>query len=234
MNTAIHYHHAGMGQTTNPPPTTAQLAGGAAAGYSTAAAQIIHGDYVGGAGATLLTTALLVPYPANLFLAVAGGVAELLGAIGIGKGCGQTCITATEFANQAEGYLRQNLNTYMALPTPRAQSAQTAALNVFDQVWQALISVQACGNPALGDPGKRCISDRQAGSCAYHDANGNCWNWFVGYRDPIANDTSVVADTAASAASGVLSTVSSATGIDPTILMIGAGVAIVLMMVSSS
>jgi hypothetical protein len=50
-----------------------------------------------------------------------------LGAIGIGKGC-ETCITATEFANQAEPFLRQNLNTYLALPTPRYQSQQQAAL----------------------------------------------------------------------------------------------------------
>lgn len=224
MNTAIHYHHAGMG--ANPPPTTAQLASGAATGSATAAAQIINGNYVGGAGSVLMT-ASLIPGPQQIFLAVAGAAAELMGAIGIGKGCGNTCIAATEFANQAEQILRQNLNTYMSLPTPRYASQQTAALNIFDQTWAALISVQACGNPALGSAGKNCITDRQAGSCKYKDANGNCWNWFVGYRDPIANDTNIQADTA-------VSTLSTGTGIDPTILMIGAAAAVVLFLVSQS
>lgn len=259
MNTALHYHRAGMGQTTQSKPlTTAQTAASAGAGYSAAAAQIINGNYVSGAGTVLLTTALLVPYPANLFLAAAGALADLLGAIGIGKGCGQTCITASNYANQAENILRQNLNTYLAL-SPRTQSAQQAALNIFDQTWQGLVSV--CSNPALNDAGKRCISDRQQGSCAYktspgagcqptqsncwtQDSIGNCtfnpggpngsgnacWNWFIGYRDPIANDPCVVPDTATSAVSGAISTLSSATGIDPTLLMIGGGLMVVLML----
>jgi hypothetical protein len=37
---------------------------------------------------------------------------------------------ASEYANQAEKLLQQNLNTYMALPPPRYQSQQTEARGV--------------------------------------------------------------------------------------------------------
>jgi hypothetical protein len=231
MNTAIHYRLAGMGAPTTTTPTNAQLAQAGAAGATVAAAQIIRGNYVGGAGSVLLT-ASMVPGPQQIFLAVAGAAAELLGAIGIGKGCGNTCIEATAFANQAEPLLQQNLATYMAIPAPRTQSEQQAALNIFDQIWAGLTSVQACGNPALGSAGKACISDRQSGSCAYKDANGQCWNWFVGYRDPIANDPNVVPDTAASTVAGAVSSVIPGLNIDPTLLMVGLGLVVVFMVAS--
>src|SRR5215469_8532482 len=78
-----------MGQTgqQSSPATTAQMTQIAAGGTATVAAQIIAGNYVGGAGSVLLTAAPFAG-PAAPFLAIAGGVAELLGAIGIGRGCG--------------------------------------------------------------------------------------------------------------------------------------------------
>jgi hypothetical protein len=67
---------------------------------------------------------------------------------------------------------------------------------------------QYCGQPSLGQAGQNCITDRERGACKYQTsgcalstgtppvwgcgANGSgnqCWNWFIGYRDPIANDT---------------------------------------------
>lgn len=234
MNTAIHYYMAGLGQSDQQDQQqTNQQVKTVAQGASTAAIQIINGNYVGGIGTALMTAAPFTGIAAP-FLIVAGAAAEVMGAIGIGKGCGQTCIAATDFANQAENILRQNLNTYMA-QSPRYQSAQTAALNIFDQVWAALISVQACGNPALGDAGKRCISDRQRGSCKYRGADGQCWNWFVGYRDPIANDSSVIPDPVSASILG--STASSAltsAGIDPTMLLIVGGVGLALVLIGSS
>lgn len=222
MNTATHYYFAGMGQ-----PSAAQIGGAAASGASTAAVQIIQGNYIGGAGSALLTAAM-IPGPQAPFLAIAGAAAELLGAIGIGRGCGQTCIVASQYANKAESLLQQNYNTYFALPTPRAQSAQQAALNVFDQVWQGL--VQACSNPQLADAGKRCVTDRQAGACKWKDANGQCWNWFSGYRDPIANDPNVVADSPLSAVTNLFGSGSGGMGTG-TILLIGAAVLGVVLLV---
>lgn len=137
---------------------------------------------------------------------------------GLFKGCGSSCVLASNDANKIEPLLQQNLQAYLSSPT-RTTSLQAAALNNFNTVWQAL--EQACSDPSLGAAGQRCISDRQQGSCAYKTspggwqqqngvwtyvypgANGSgstCWNWFVGYHDPIANDPAVVPDPTTSAA----------------------------------
>lgn len=138
-----------------------------------------------GIGTSLLTAAA-VPSPASPFLAIAGGIAELAGALGIGSGCGQTCITATQYANRTSDLAQQNMNVYLSLPTPRPKSLQQEALGNFDAIWNAL--VQQCGNPALGSAGQRCISERQ---------RGGKYDYFSYYRDPIANDTNVYDDTQA-------------------------------------
>ena len=144
---------------------------------------------------------------------IGGAIAEAISQIGIllanvFAGCGNTCVEATNLANQAEPLLLQNLQTYLSAPVHYA-SLQAGALNNFTLTWNAL--VQACSNPALGSAGQACIADRQNGACDYHTspggwsngvytypgANGSgptCWNWFVGYHDPIANDPTVVPD----------------------------------------
>jgi hypothetical protein len=151
--------------------------------------------------------------PAAPFVALAGEITQLLSQLF--GGCGQTCILASNDANAVEQKLIQNLNMYLAIPAPRAASAQAAALANFDQVWNTL--VQACGQ--IGGPaGDNCIADRHAGSCKWKASPGGweadgkyvpagpagsgstCWNWFAGYRDPIANDPHVVPDAQASAA----------------------------------
>lgn len=122
------------------------------------------------------------------------------------SGCGPTCIQASDYANQAEPLLRQNLNAYFALPKPRGQSAQQTALQNFDAIWAQ--AVKLWQEPALGNAGKRAISDRQSGACTWKQtANygvdisaagepgiGECWNWFSGYRNPIQNDPNVTSD----------------------------------------
>lgn len=130
------------------------------------------------------------------------------------SGCGATCTQATSIANQVAGLLGQNLNSYMSLPQPHYASVQQYYLAIFDKTWAQLM--QACNNPQLAAAGQRCITDRQQGACtwktspsgwaqgsdgtwAYTGAGANgsgstCWNWFVGYRDPIANDPTVIPD----------------------------------------
>jgi hypothetical protein len=163
------------------------------------------------AGAAL--TGFLVAGP------IGGAIAGAIAAIGVGianlfGGCGQTCVQATKIANQVGEALAENLNQYMAAPV-HYKSLQAGALNNFDTAWRAL--TQAC-NPDtsyLGDAGRRCISDRQAGACTWKASPGGwqqsngawtyvpwgpagsgsaCWNWFIGLRDPIANDPTVVPD----------------------------------------
>lgn len=136
------------------------------------------------------------------------------------SGCGPTCIQASDYANQAEPILRNNLNTYLALPKPRSQSQQAAALETFDRVWAQL--VQLWSDPALGNAGKRGISDRQAGACKWRDASGSCFNWFSGYRDPIANDPNVVPDSQAALSSSAGALFSGGGSISPLLLIAGA------------
>lgn len=132
---------------------------------------------------TALLTGAAVPSPASPFLAIAGGISELLGALGVGSGCGDTCVLSSKYANQAESLLKQNRDIYEAIPTPRPMSLQQEALSNFDTIWNDL--QQQCSNPSLGNAGKRCISDR---------ARGGKFDWFGWYRDPIANDTNVYND----------------------------------------
>jgi hypothetical protein len=138
------------------------------------------------------------------------------------SGCGPSCVMTSNWANQAEAILKQNLDAWRASAT-KTQSVQAAFLANFDAVWNHL--VQQCGQVS-GPAGQNCIGDRQSGACHFKDA-GQCWNWFIGYRDPIANDPSVVPDTAASAintaassASGLLSSLG-AGGVNPGLLLLG-------------
>jgi hypothetical protein len=144
------------------------------------------------------------------------------------SGCGQSCTLTSDEANQVEQALQQNLAAYLAIPNgERTKSIQAAALANFDNTWAQL--VKYCGSGSFGSAGQRCVTDREQGSCAYKTspggwqqqsgtwtyvypgANGSgstCWNWFVAYRDSIANDPTVVPD----AVSGASSQVSSAVG----------------------
>lgn len=212
----------GMGQTVS----TTQLI---SAGVSTGAAST----------ASILVALGAVTGPVGAAIAAVGAVASLL--VNVFKGCGQTCVEASDIANQVEQALQQNLTAYMSAPI-HYQSLQTAAMNNFNTAWTAL--TQACGNPSLATAGQNCISERQNGACSYKTspggwqqnsagqwsyvspgANGSgstCWNWFVGYYDPIANDPTVVADpasnavsSAATAAGNLASPVLAAMGLNP-------------------
>jgi len=180
----------------------------------------------------------------------AGAISSLVG-VGIAianlfKGCGQTCIQATSIATQVGSLLDQNFTTYISLPI-RSASVQAAALSVFDQTWAMLL--QSCGNPQLGAAGQRCITDRQRGACTWKASKGgwnsdgtytqwgkagsgsDCWNWFIGMRDPIANDPFVQPDptpasVGASFSSASQSVASSLSGI-PTPLLVAAGLGVV-------
>lgn len=159
-----------------------------------------------------VSTAVAIP----IIGAAIAGVTFLVVDLIKNSGCGQTCIETSQWANQAEPILRQNIQAYFSNPAPRSQSQQNAALANFDAVWARL--VQMCSDPSTGDAGKRCISDRQAGACTWHQSTawvslnipgepqpGECWNWQNGYRDPIANDPNVVPDSIGSIASSALS-----------------------------
>lgn len=144
------------------------------------------------AGSTILGMAPALAVP--IIGAALAGVAIAAEFLIRNSGCGITCVETSEWANKAEPILKQNLQAYQALPSPRTQSQQTAALAIFDNIWGQLS--QLCSQPGTGNAGVRCISDRQAGACKWKDSSGQCWNWFSGYRDPIANDKVVPDDQA--------------------------------------
>lgn len=149
--------------------------------------------------------AIAIPVVGAAIAGIALGIEAILH-----SGCGQTCIETSQWANQAEQLLEQNINAYFAIPAPRPQSVQQSALTNFNNVWNRL--VQLCSQPGLGGAGRNCINDRRAGGCKWpatapqypgQPAQGTCWNWWSGYHDPIANDTRTYNDSIATGAAAV-------------------------------
>jgi hypothetical protein len=184
--------------------------------------------------------------PAAPFVAAAGGVAELVGAVAkIFSGCGPTCSEATTIVNQVEPILQQNNQQYFSNPN-RTTGDQASALSTVQQIF-AMIQ-QQCGNAALGVAGQNCISERLgngmasgSSSCAYGETTENeyppyssvpypvgvCWTWVLAYYDPILNDVPPGGTGAATATSSTSSTIA---GI-PIGLLLGVAAVIVLLMV---
>lgn len=202
------------------------------------------------AGAGLLGTAASIlalsptTGPLAPFVAAAAAIAGLLATLGIGSGCGQSCVLSSQYANQAEAALAQNIQSYFAIPAPRDPTSQQTAEALFMQVWNDL--EQQCSNSALGAAGQRCISDRQAGACTWKQTSdspllaipgepqaGACWNWFNGYYDPIVNDPDVAVASATSDITGAASSLLSSAGISSSLtvpLLIGAAAILALVL----
>ena len=209
-------HRRGLGQVTG-----AQRVAGTVGEVASIGTPVVTGAVASAAGgATILgmSATLAVPIIGAALAGVTFAVTKLIA----NSGCGPTCIQAAEYANKAGDLMAQNLNAYLALAAPRPRTAQTAALANFDSLWGQLVNL--CSDPKLGNAGQRCITDRQAGACKWRAApggwsqgpdgkwtykgwgaagsGGDCWNWFIGFRDPIANDPTVVDDSAAAPAAG--------------------------------
>lgn len=173
---------------------------------------------------------------------IGAGIAAVTAAVSLilNSGCGQSCIITSNWANNAEQLLIQNIQQYFALPAPRSQSAQAVALANFDNTWNYL--VQQCFSQGIGQTtaGQHCISDRQRGACTWHQTTtsqllqypgepqpGQCWNWFSGYRDPIANDPNVAPDVSAADASNAgTGGTSTFGGMDTSTLILYGGIAL--------
>lgn len=203
---------------------------------------------VAASGATA-TAAILVAFgaitgPVGLAIGAIVGIAPLI--VKLFSGCGQTCTQATQYANQVEPILNQNLQAYISSPV-RTVSMQQAAINNYNTAIASL--KQACGQAALGSAGQNCIDERvnasscqwkaspggwvqnSDGTCTYTpwgaSGSGNsCWNWVIGYYNPIANDPCVVPDSAVLSPSSSSSSTSSAgatnTGTSPSTTSTGA------------
>lgn len=219
---------------------------------------------IAGIAATGATTAAGILIALSVAVPIVGPIVAAITSIGIAianafGGCGNTCVAATHIADQVGELLVQMLDAYMSAPV-HYKSMQTAYLVQWDAAWNAL--VHACSDPNLQAAGQRCISDRQRGSCKWHTSPGGwqqqggtwvyvapgqdgsgtaCWDWFVGSRDPVANDPTVVPDPVGatvnadgSVTPNPLSSIFGAGGasLGP-VLLIGGGIAAALLLLGS-
>ncbi len=110
---------------------------------------------------------------------IAAGIGLIISALGIGGGCGQTCVQSSNAVQQwapAVTQLGQLWQQTMQQQGGCITSAQQQQfLSGFDQLWQWL--VQQC-TAVGGQGGRQCIADRQRGGKA---------DVFAQWRDPIAN-----------------------------------------------
>jgi hypothetical protein len=175
----------GLGQTgSSIALSTPQIIGGVlTTGIATSTA---GAGAAAGTGTFLGLTAAAIPIIGAVVAGVTLGLMALFGR----KGPRQKVAT-TQIVDKVEPLLQQNLAGYMA--GPHTVSSQVQALNNFDAGWQYV--VDNCGIPEMGDPGERCISERQA---------GGVWDWFARYRTPIVQDPNVKPDPLVDAATGKL------------------------------
>lgn len=222
MSYALAYVQKGLGSAQ----TTGIIASSVATGGSITASALVAAGAVGG--------------PVGVVIGgVAAGISLLISTLfrpNLQK------IQASNDANQIEQILKQNLQNWLTLqPSQKTVSVQQAALQVFDSGWaqyEALIQQI----PDWQHKAPHSISDRAQGSCAYHTAqpagwngttyvpngpnqnSGYCWNWFIGYRDPIANDPNIIPDSilGPTSSSGLdLSSMASSSNIIPVLLGVG-------------
>lgn len=191
---------------------------GIAGSLGTPIATTLAAPAVSGVLAGTALAGLAVPLVGAAFAGIVLGIQALMN-----SGCGQTCVLTSQAANKATALMAQNLGAYLDLPAPRSKTAQAAYLANFDQIWAWL--QQVCGQPGMGNAGVRCIQNQMPGTCPlkvsafgwqknpdgswFYQKNGpsgsgtNCWNYFSGFRSPIADDPTVVDDSQAASASGV-------------------------------
>jgi hypothetical protein len=186
---------------------------------------------------SLNAAAAKAPPPINYILAGASVVASLLEALGVGSGCGSTCVQATSIVNQAEPAFLANLQAY-----ENGQIDQATAIANYNNLWQA-IEVSCSAVP--GSAGQKCVSDRQEGACTwkatgtpptpYSPAVGSCWNWYNAYYVPLtyppinAPAATPTGTTGASTGTTVASSLSSAlAGIPSSAFLIGGGLLVAL------
>jgi hypothetical protein len=148
--------------------------------------------------------------------AVVGAGLALLGVLGVGGGCGESCIAASNDANAVELALKANLAAFL-----NGQINQATAIANFNALWLQL--EEGCAQIG-GSAGQSCISDRQTGACKWETSPGGwdpstctytapgatgsgttCWNWDVGYHSPIADAPSCFLDSSAGAGTSAIS-----------------------------
>jgi hypothetical protein len=212
----IYMRRRGMGDSDG--PSSAQIVGGFATGATVGASTAIStGSNVAGAVAGGFEAAAPFFGPAAPIIAAIGLLVAPIAKMF--QGCGQTCVQATQYANQADAAAQQIHDLYFAQPV-RTVAMQQAALNGILQMADWLR--QACSNPALGAAGQRCISERivPGGTAPWCPNPGNLGcDWYSTLIYPIQNDTGVVPDP--SPVSAGSADLLSSVGVDPSTTVAG-------------
>lgn len=199
---------SGLGDAQTVALSAPQIVGGSLTSGITSAAA------TGGEGATFLgMSSAAIPI---IGVAVAGITLALI-AIFSRKGPKQKVAT-TQIVNKVAPLWEQNLTAYMN--GPHTASSQAQALANFDAGWQYI--VDNCGIPEMGDPGQRCISERD---------RGGIYDGFAAWRDPIANDPNVRPDPVVDEVGNLIDSVTGgvfSTGGGNSGLLLLAGVALVV------
>jgi len=187
------YSRWGLGETAPASPWT-KLAGGSTAGAASGVmTAIATGSPVAGAVSGGLMAIAPFTGPAAPFLIAAATLVAPLAAL-MNRGCGQTCIQSSEYADKTQSTVEQLTAAYWAQPV-RYRSSQVQTLAYIDQALAWL--QQMCSDPALGDAGRRCISERliRGGSAPWCPTpNHTGCDYLTATRDPIAMDAGVVPD----------------------------------------
>lgn len=179
------YSFAGLGDADKQ-AQIAQITTTAVSGVGATLTPVIaHSIFAGAAGAAM--PAFAIPVVGAAIFGITLALSAILGR----KGPKQK-EAATKAVQQVEQLMRDNLNAYMA--GPRTPDTQLMAKTNFEQAWAWMTGPDGCGNPALGDAGKRCISERQRGGNIGQTGDNpwctdpkGCDMWVTMY-DPIVND----------------------------------------------
>jgi hypothetical protein len=177
--------------------------------------QIAHqGITIGASTGAGIAAAIAAPGAlsfAALAVPIIGGVAAVAGLVyAWSQRRGAQKVAATQIVDEGETYLKQNLAAYQAGSHTAAD--QATAVATFDAIWGQVR--QACGDPQLGDAGRRCVQERQS---------GGVWDWFAAYRTPIASDVPSAAGGSPFAPNALAANIlAQASAIDPRWLLLGA------------
>jgi len=120
----------------------------------------------------------------------------------------------THIVDDAEKLMEQNLAAWQG--SNKTASDQAQAIQNFNDIWGQVVA--ACSQQQFGDPGQRCIHDRE---------RGGPWPWPEWYLDPIAEDPNVQPDPVQGVVSGVESAFQNVVGSGSNIpLLLAAGIAL--------
>jgi hypothetical protein len=120
----------------------------------------------------------------------------------------------THIVDEAEKFMQQNLDAWNQ--SQKTKSEQEQGIANYNAIWAQV--VQACNQQQYGDPGQRCIHDRE---------RGGKWPWPTYFLDPIANDPNVQPDPVQGAVSGIENALSGGVAGIPLPLLLIAGLMLV-------